>query len=85
MTDLQNSDRVVLKCDPERALDLRDKYSDIEGAWHMNKKYWNQINTHGMLSDDCIKSLIRHSYAEVVKKLSKKIVAGKPSVLSING
>lgn len=85
MTDLQNSDCVVLKCDSERALYLRDKYSDIKGAWHTNKKYWNQINTHGMLSDDFIKSLIRHSYAEVVKKLPKKIVAEKPSVLSING
>lgn len=85
MTDLENIDWFVLKCDPERALELRDKYSEITGAWHMNKKYWNQINTHGMLSDDCIKSLIRHSYAEVVKKLSKKIIAGKPSVLSING
>lgn len=38
-----------------------------------------------MLTDDFIKSLIRHSYSEVVKKLPKKIVAGKPSVLSING
>lgn len=85
MTDLQNSDRVVLKCDPERALELRDKYSDIEGAWHMNKKYWNQINTHGMLTDDFIKSLIRHSYSEVVKKLPKKVGKENPSILSING
>lgn len=85
MTDLENIDWFVLKCDPERALELRDKYSEITGAWHMNKKYWNQINTRGMLSDDFIKSLIRHSYAEVVKKLPKKIVAEKPSVLNING
>lgn len=41
MTDLENIDWFVLKCDPERALDLRDKYSEITGAWHMNKKYWN--------------------------------------------
>lgn len=72
MTDLENIDWFVLKCDPERALELRDKYSEITGAWHMNKKHWNQINLYGLLSDELILSLIRHSYDLVVKKLPKK-------------
>ena len=68
-------DYFVLKCNPDYAIDLRDQYSDIEPAWHWNKKYWNQLRLSGNLQDSFIQSLIRHSYAEVVKKLSKKLKA----------
>lgn len=47
--------------------------TEISGAWHMNKKYWNQLNLLGKLSDEFVKHLIRHSYNEVVKKLSRKL------------
>ena len=73
MIDLENTEWFVLKCEPEYAIDLRDKYTEISGAWHMNKKYWNQLNLFGRLPDNLVQSLIRHSYNEVVKKISKKI------------
>ena len=38
----------------------------------MNKKYWNQLNLYGQLSDTLVKQLIRHSYSEVVKKFPKR-------------
>lgn len=85
MIDLEDTKWVVLKCEPERALDLRDRYSEITGAWHMNKKYWNQLDLYGDLTDGFVKSLIRHSYAEVVKKLPKKMLAELPAVLDIMG
>lgn len=63
---------VVLKCDPVLALDLRERYSSVEGAWHWNKKYWNQILLDGTLPDELIGGLIHHAYYEVYRKLPKK-------------
>ena len=73
MIALENTEWFVLKCQPDYALDLREKHLDIKGAWHMNKKYWNQLNLMGSLPDSLVRQLIRHSYNEVVKKLPKKI------------
>ncbi|MBQ8362205.1 MAG: MmcQ/YjbR family DNA-binding protein [Bacteroidaceae bacterium] len=73
MMDLENTEWFVLKCEPEYAIELREHYPEIAPAWHMNKKYWNQLNLFGQLPDNLICSLIRHSYNEVVKKISKKI------------
>ena len=72
MIDLENTEWFVLKCNPDYALELRDRHPEIKGAWHMNKRHWNQLNLFGSLSDTLIKELIRHSYNEVVKKLPKK-------------
>lgn len=77
MVDLENTEWFVLKCNPERALELRDRYMDISPAWHMNKKYWNQLNLYGALPDKLIRTLICHSYNEVVKKIPKRVIAEK--------
>lgn len=69
---LDNPNLVVLKCDPERALELRANYAGIEGAWHWNKTYWNQITLDGSVPDELIVELIHHAYSEVNKKLPKK-------------
>lgn len=69
---LDKPDMAVLKCDPERAIELRERYSSIEGAWHWNKKYWNQVTFQGDVSDELFKELVRHAYNEVNKKLPKK-------------
>lgn len=63
---------IALKCDPEYAIELREHYSGIEGAWHFNKKYWNQVSLLGEVKRELILSLIDHSYDEVVKKLTRK-------------
>ena len=65
--------RLNLKCDPELAIELREKYTCINPGYHMNKKLWNSITVDGSVSDDLIKSWIDHSYNEVVKKLPKKL------------
>ncbi|MDE5988247.1 MAG: MmcQ/YjbR family DNA-binding protein [Duncaniella sp.] len=70
-----------LKCNPDYALDLRDRHpEEIEPAWHWNKKYWNQLRLNGPLSEDFIKSLIRHSYSEVIRKLPKRLIAANPDM-----
>lgn len=80
---LARADCFVVKCNPEYALELRERYTEIEPAWHWNKKYWNQLNLNGSLRNDLIFSLVRHSYSEVVKKLPKSIRAAHPEILEI--
>ena len=72
MIDLEDTQWFVLKCDPDYALELRDRHPEITGAWHMNKKHWNQLDLEGHLTDELIQKLIRHSYDLVVKKLPRK-------------
>lgn len=73
MVDLEHTEWFVLKCKPDYAVELREKYPEITGAWHMNKKYWNQINLYGELPEGLVQKLIRHSYNEVILKLSGKL------------
>ena len=85
MIDLENTQWFVLKCEPEYAIELREKYPEISGAWHMNKKYWNQLNLFGTLHNELIKNLICHSYNEVIKKLPHKVKDEKKiNLLSIH-
>ena len=71
---LERSEWLMLKCDADYAIELRDRYEAIAPAWHFNKKYWNQ-HLIPALDDDLIKHLIDHSYEEVVKRLTRKVRA----------
>lgn len=63
-----------VKCDPERAIALREKYeSTVVPGYHMNKKHWNTVYANRQLSDAQIKELIDHSYDLVLKSLPKKM------------
>jgi predicted DNA-binding protein (MmcQ/YjbR family) len=63
---------VNLKCDPERAIDLREQHPDhIKAGYHMNKKHWNTVICDGGLGDKFIKEMIDHSYDLVVKSMPK--------------
>lgn len=62
---------VNLKCDPERALELRDEYESIKPGYHMNKKHWNSVYLDGSLPPALIRGLIGHSYDLVVRGLRK--------------
>lgn len=64
--------RMNLKCDPERAIELRESYSSILPGYHMNKKHWNTIVIDGSLSEKLILELIDHSYDLIIKSLTKK-------------
>lgn len=63
---------ISLKCDPERAVELRERYSSVKAAFHMHKKYWNSIELLGDMPDEEIKRWIQHSIEEVIKKMPKK-------------
>jgi predicted DNA-binding protein (MmcQ/YjbR family) len=54
--------RISLKCDPQLAEKLREKYESVMPGYHLNKKHWNTIICSGQLSDDEIRDLIVHSY-----------------------
>lgn len=54
--------RISLKCDPNLALTLREKYETVVPGYHLNKKHWNTIICSGQLSDEEIKDLARLSY-----------------------
>ena len=71
LTDLDGS-AIVLKNDPERNMELRQEFSDIIGAFHMNKIHWNSVNYNGAVSNHLVKQLIDESYNIVVKGLTKK-------------
>lgn len=73
LIDLESANKICLKCDPEYALELRERYFAIEAAWHFNKKYWNQIFLDGDADDKLVQHLIDHSYEEVLKKFTKKM------------
>ena len=80
MVDLDDTEWFVLKCDPDYAIELRDRHTEIATAYHMNKKHWNQLNLFGMLPDELVQSLIRHSYNLVVSKLPRKVKDANPEV-----
>ena len=80
MVDLDDTEWFVLKCDPDYALEVRDRHTEIAPAYHMNKKHWNQLNLFGMLPDELVQSLIRHSYNLVVSKLPRKVKEANPEV-----
>jgi len=64
---------INLKCDPDRAEELRAQYDDITPGYHMSKIHWNTVNANRDVSDSLINELIDHSYDLVFKSLTKKL------------
>lgn len=63
-----------LKCEPERAIQLRESYPDhIIPGYHMNKKHWNTVYLERGLTDQLVRELADHSYSLVFKSLSKAV------------
>ena len=71
LTNVDNFVSVNLKCDPEKAIALREEYPSVLPGYHMNKKHWNTIEVNGTIPDDLFKSWIDHSYDLVVSGLPK--------------
>jgi len=65
--------QITLKCDPERALQLRDEYEAITSAYHFNKKHWNSVRIDPSISLALLCQLIQHSYDLVVAGLPKQL------------
>ncbi len=64
-----------LKCDPDRALELRDRYEEVRPGYHMNKKHWNTVVIDGGIPDAEVRAMIDHSYDLVMRALPKKVAA----------
>src|SRR5437868_15251839 len=62
---------VNLKCDPDLALELRDRYEQVRPGYHMNKKHWNTVEIEGGIPDAELRKMIDHSYDLVAKALPK--------------
>lgn len=60
------------KCDPDKAIELREQYDAVQPGYHMNKKHWNTTILDGSLSTSLVKEMIDDSYALIVKSLPKK-------------
>lgn len=67
-----------VKCDPERAIQLREEYEEVQPGYHMNKVHWNTISMTGRLSINQLKEMIDHSY-ELVSGKKKKVSKQKSS------
>lgn len=61
-----------VKCNPEYAIELREKFLCVIPGYHMNKKHWNTIIADGSVSEKQLHEWIDHSYDMVVKGLTKK-------------
>ncbi|KXK53035.1 MAG: MmcQ/YjbR family DNA-binding protein [Chlorobi bacterium] len=64
---------VNLKCKPELALDLRERYESVRPGYHMNKKHWNTVVMNGEIPTREIRQMIDHSYDLVVSGLPQKV------------
>jgi predicted DNA-binding protein (MmcQ/YjbR family) len=60
-----------VKCDPERAIELREEYACVLPGYHMNKKHWNTIVVDGTLTNKQLKEMVLDSYNLIVKKKNK--------------
>lgn len=73
---------ITLKCDPEKAITLREKYPAVKPGYHTSKKHWNTITLDGLIDKNLIFEWIDHSYDLVVKGLPKRqreILENKPN------
>lgn len=66
---------VNLKCDPERALELRADYEGVQPGYHMSKQHWNTVIVGGDVPAKLLRELIDHSYELIFKSLTKKLQA----------
>ena len=72
LLDLSEDSRgISLKCDPELAIELREKHPEVTAAYHFNKKHWNTVILGGSVPDEKVKEWIDHSYELVVRSLKR--------------
>ncbi len=64
--------RMNLKCDPDRAISLRDQHEGILPGYHMNKKHWNTIVLDGSVPADLVRTMIEESYELVVAGMTRR-------------
>lgn len=73
LTNLDGEWSLALKCDPQRAIDLREQFPAIQPGYHMSKVHWNTVMMDGSLPQKLVLEMIDHSYELVVSKLPGKL------------
>ena len=73
LTSISQGNQFNVKCDPELAIELRERHPEITPGYHMNKKLWNTVKMDGTLPDKQLFEMIDHSYEQVFKGLPRKI------------
>lgn len=71
LTDIDHFESINLKCDPEKAIELRERYDAVQPGYHMNKKHWNTIKMDPSIKDEWVRSWIKDSYDLVCASLPK--------------
>ena len=66
--DMAEFATVAVKCDPDEAIALRERYAEVGPAYHFNKRHWNGIRTDGDLPDAFLREQIRRSYMLVLRR-----------------
>lgn len=72
LVNVDDYQSVNLKCDPTRAIELREEYAAVTPGYHMSKIHWNTVFVYSDVNQQLLKELIDHSYDLVIHKLSKK-------------
>jgi len=75
LTSLNTGNRFNVKCDPELAIELRDRHPEVIPGYHMNKTHWNTVYTDGNLTNKQLCEMIDHSYSLILKSLPKILQA----------
>ena len=73
LTSIQAGDSFNVKCDPELAIELRERYTEVQPGYHMNKRHWNTVYMNGSLTKKQLHEMIDHSYDLILKSLPKKV------------
>jgi len=73
LIDTVTCESINLKCDPEKAIELRETYQAVKPGYHMNKKHWNTIDLNSDIQKSDLLALISHSYDLVFNSLTKKL------------
>jgi predicted DNA-binding protein (MmcQ/YjbR family) len=73
LASMAKNDSVNLKCDPERAVQLREQFAAVQPGYHMNKTHWNTVFFNQDLNDLDLLDLVKHSYDLIFASLPKKI------------
>ncbi len=73
LTDTHDDFSINLKCDPEKAIELRERYPVVIPGYHMNKKHWNTVNIDGSIPNDLVYQWIDDSYNLIVEKLPRSL------------
>lgn len=73
ITGVDPFESINLKCDPEKAVELREKYDSVIPGYHMNKVHWNTVLMDNSIPDQLIIQWIDDSYGLIVQSLSKKL------------